>query len=102
MNKTEMLEWAIHINEIVEAYVDGKTIQWYDNIDDMWKDDDSFDPTDGLKYRIKPREPREFWVCWSTEKYPKDLNHVRVFPSPAFDGCVSNWKSHIKVREVIE
>lgn len=101
MNKTEMLEWAIHINEIVEAYVDGKTIQWYNSVDDVWKDDDFFDPTDGLKYRIKP-EPREFWVCWNTEKYPKDPGHVRVFPSPEFDLCVGSWTHAVKVREVTQ
>ena len=83
------------IISLMEARKKGKTIQYYDCYDG-WLDIEQADYNfpDGVKYRIKPDEPREFllakwkseddrmcnyWSVSNGEEYPaKDYDYIRV------------------------
>jgi len=54
---TEVKDKLTELMPIIQAYIDGKTIQWQSN-DGEWQDDDYFDPMEhrGLGYRVKPEK----------------------------------------------
>ena len=90
---------------ILGAFVEGKDIQFrLDNgLEHKWLDmPDNEDlcitfPADDYEYRLKPAKPREWWYCTNNLTDPTE---ARMYPSPAYDACVDNWKHYIKVREV--
>ena len=47
----------------MQAFAEGKTVQWQDSVTNEWQDDNdpNFHPV--AKWRIKP-EPREVWVVY--------------------------------------
>lgn len=85
-------ERAKELLPILEAYANGEDIQFHDVIG--WSDigDEGIDPEglddDGLKFRIKPDKPREFWID------PQNALASYMVPAPDED-----W---VLVREVIE
>jgi len=79
---------------VFEAFVDGKAIQFRLSGDSEWLDmpiDEqlvlTFPATD-YEYRVKPKEPREFWINTETMK-------------AYMPGATLQNGKHIKVREVL-
>lgn len=54
-------ERAKELLPIIQAYADGKDVQFKSTTDGEWYCDSKPDWTRGLIYRIKP-EPRVFWI----------------------------------------
>ena len=56
---SEVKDKLTELMPIMQAYIDGKTIQWQSN-DGEWQDDDYFDPMEhpGLGYRVKPEKTK--------------------------------------------
>ena len=80
---------------IIEAYAEGKTIQY--KTSDEWTDDPNFSPEWEFQYRIKP-EPKEWWLCWDNKF---DIKNVSVWDSPAYDDCIDHYQHRVKVREAL-
>ena len=99
MNREDLKE----LMPILEAYADGKTIQYCnvypkDGVLFKWIDDMDFNPfaEPELHYRVKPEPPREFWAVT-----PGDAAIVGFFLSEeeVESGKFSNV---VKLREVVE
>ena len=99
-------ERAKELLPIIQAFVDGKTIQYLD-IDGSWYDLDEpnweYSVNNKVRYRIKP-EPREFWIQIQksydgNEKITGSGWIDKGDPTPEATGKMSTI---IKVREVIE
>ena len=88
---------------IFTAFANGEAVEYKKHSGKCWHVGAhtlSFD-AHGCEYRIKPKEPREWWVCWDgDDPHPDNTRH---FPFPDFyKSSVENWDHHIKVREIIE
>ena len=89
------------IISLMEARKKGKTIQYYDCYDG-WLDIEQADYNfpDGVKYRIKPDEPREFLLAkWKNKEDIKDNYWIVI------DGCKYTKDEdvdYIRVREILE
>jgi hypothetical protein len=87
------------IISLMEARKKGKTIQYYD-CDDGWLDMKQADYNfpDGVKYRIKPDEPREFLLA-----KPKHWDDISVnwltYSGYTRDDSLYDY---IRVREIVE
>ncbi len=98
MNK----ERAKELLPVMEAFANGETIQWKtDFVDesepDELNDDDDFDPTLSLEYRIKPK-PREWLLCWEDDGSSESYR----FSGDSSESALNHWANYIKVREVLE
>ena len=92
-------EEAKKLLPIIQAFAEGKTIQWRDLVKDTWVDESVPNWNPSAEYRIKP-EPREVWVAvtesggighsFRTERSAKD-----------WIGNASQWQA-IKFREVMD
>ena len=89
-------ERAKELLPIIEAYAEGKVVQWRADFDE-WTDDDNFNPDLHLDYRIKP-EPREWWICYS---FDSDANPSVYDCASTSEKCVDHYHEYIKVREVL-
>ncbi len=88
------------IISLMEARKKGKTIQYYDCYDG-WLDIEQADYNfpDGVKYRIKPDEPREFLLAkWKPES---DLM-CNYWIIPSGDEYPEKNYDYIRVREILE
>lgn len=88
------------IISLMEARKKGKTIQYYDCYDG-WLDIEQADYNfrDGVKYRIKPDEPREFLLAkWKPES---DLL-CNYWIIPSGDEYPEKNYDYIRVREILE
>ena len=81
------------VNEWVES--EGELVLQERCFDDSWRDykGDGVSLDDDYRYRIKPKEPREFWL-W------RDNPYAQYIVLAAYSGRPEN--ECIKVREVIE
>lgn len=84
-------ERAKELLPIIQAYAEGKTIQWKSS-DGTWRDDLGFDPSEAFEYRIKS-EPREWWIWNSPDG---ELLCREIYPHEEMN------RAAIKVREVLE
>ena len=101
-------EEAKQMVPILQAYTEGKTIQ-YLNDKEEWIDficDPSFTSTP-KRYRVKP-EPREWWICIPTELgYSEPLTDGR-YRGPEVSESISKplWNTEywtfVKAREVLD
>jgi len=94
MNR-EQVEQAI---ELMQAWLDGKVIQWHcdEDEDDEWYDCSHFSAEflfEDLDYRIKP-EPLEFWVDVDDSGHPECVMTKRPI-------VIRAGLRRIKVREVL-
>ena len=91
-------ERAKELLPIIEAYAEGKTIQWRANEEDSWGDYCNFNPELNIDYRIKP-EPKEWWLCW--EDFQQGHEKM-AFPCDIYsESEVTHWAKYVKVREVL-
>ena len=102
-------ERAKELLPIIQAFADGKTIQFrddissYDNLMPLsefsdWQtipDEPDLKFHDGRQYRIKP-EPREFWIIRDKRKIDNSGKWLSYKPTLVKD------KEVIKVREVLD
>ena len=90
------------IIEVMQAYVDGAEIQQIGECKSGYSSSPVFHPRWGWnnslkEYRIKPKEPREFWI------QADDLPQSGTFGVRAYVTNVQGYQlePHIKVREVL-
>lgn len=84
---------------VIQAYADGKEIQWRHMPCDDWSPCILSTISESFEYRIKPREPREFWVSdHDNGKYRYTYDEEP--PARQFDQRQN--VSIFKVREIIE
>ena len=81
-------ERAKELLPIIQAFADGEEIEWKGGVGICWRKS-SGEFADNTEYRIKPKEPREFWI------------HPRSAKS-----CIKNdpgtGAGYFKVREVLD
>jgi hypothetical protein len=91
------------IISLMEARKKGKTIQYYDCYDG-WLDIEQADYNfpDGVKYRIKPDEPREFLLAKAKISSGRSAGSYWVVSSgKEYDASVIAC-DYIRVREILE
>ena len=87
MNKEE----AKQLRDLLDGFIDGKTIQRGNSIDGRWCDDPTPDFNANWRWRVKP-EPRTFWV------YEADIGNGTLSYCPPKD----NKEYWVKLVEVTE
>jgi len=97
MNRKEAPE---HI-KLIQAWLDGEKIQWFyseaGTSRGVWNDfetDDEIHLHGGMEHRIKPKEPREFWI----DTVATGGSHLEAFEQEP--NRKDGWP-YIKVREVL-
>ena len=85
---------------IIEAFANGEDIQIKERSDRKWRDVLDTNKViltwhDGCEYRIKPKEPREFWV------FPEINDHESAEHEYCCMGSKPDNPNYIKVREVL-
>ena len=80
---------AKELNNILQEWISGKTLQCRVSPDDDWNDIHKTCFPDDIEYRIKPDEPKEFWVNIGEDGY---LLGIHTSPREGL----------IKVREVLD
>ena len=91
-------ERAKELLPIIQAFADGAEIEWKGGVGTGWRKS-SCEFADNTEYRIKPKEPREFWIVGVTnrsDRFPHVLSPKEKERHFADSG------RYIKVREVLD
>lgn len=92
-------ETAQKLLPIIQAFAEGKEIE-FEKAPNEWIPAQAPSWHYGMNYRIKPREPREFWACWNKDADLDDPeNELRLYGQKQIN--LTRGRQQIKLREIL-